>query len=166
MDQKVKISLIVAVDQNGVIGDGEKMLWHLPKELAYFKKMTLGKAIIMGRRTFLSIGRPLTGRTNIVLTSHYDWSAMGVLVAHTLEEALNIAERDHPGGEHMIVGGGEVYNFTLQRAQTVYLTRLKTTVTGSVRFPDMTDAEWTQSGDGEEDSDQGIEYTKTVLVRR
>jgi len=127
------ISMIAALATGQVIGVDNRMPWHLPADLRHFKQVTLGKPVIMGRRTFESIGRPLPGRTNIVLTRDPHWQAAGVLVAHTPEQALELAgEAD----EVMVIGGGKVYEQFLPQAQRLYLTHVDFEPRGDTRFPD------------------------------
>src|SRR5690554_8168621 len=113
------VSLMAALGEGMVIGKGNALPWHLPSDLRYFRRVTMGKPVIMGRRTLDSLGKPLDGRTNIVLTRQRDYVAAGVEVAHDLEEALALAG-DAP--EIMILGGGKVYAEFLPRADRMYLT--------------------------------------------
>ncbi|MDX1687598.1 MAG: dihydrofolate reductase, partial [Candidatus Promineifilaceae bacterium] len=108
-----RISLIAALDRNGVIGDDGRIPWRLPADLKYFKRVTMGKPLIMGRKTYESIGRPLPGRQNIVLTRQRDYRAPGCTVVHSLEEALAAAG---DAEEVMVAGGGSVYRQFLPRA--------------------------------------------------
>jgi len=131
--------MIAALAADRVIGADNEMPWHLPADLRHFKQVTLGKPVIMGRRTFESIGRPLPGRTNIVLTRDSQWQAAGVLVAHTPEQALELAgEAD----EVMIIGGGKVYQRFLPLAQRLYLTYVDARLAGDTRFPEYQQIEW------------------------
>ena len=110
------IALIVAAAQNGVIGRDNQLPWHLPGDLAYFKRTTLGKPVLMGRKTFESIGRPLPGRTNIVISRQPNWQAPGVTVCNSLEAALASAAALpdlQPGAEVMVIGGAEIYRQAL-----------------------------------------------------
>ena len=148
----MKLSLIVAAAQNNVIGAGNQLPWHLPQDLKYFKSITLGKPIIMGRKTFESIGRPLPGRTNIVITRQRDWNFAGVLVAQTIEEAIEIAEQfrneqQQLSEEVMVIGGAEIYRYTLPFADRVYLTRIDIKVDGDAHFPELPESEWKQVSD-------------------
>lgn len=132
------ISLIVAHARNRVIGHGGGMPWHLPADLAHFKAVTMGKPIVMGRRTYESIGKPLPGRRNIVLTSDHAFLADGILAAHSLDEALALAgETD----EVMVIGGGHLYREALPYARRVYLTEIDAAVAGDTFFPDL-EGDW------------------------
>ena len=135
------ISLVAAMGRNLVIGDGERLPWHLPRDLQRFKALTTGKPIIMGRKTFASIGRPLPGRHNIVLTRDPSFTASGVTVARGVDDALKAAG-DVP--EVMVVGGGEVYRLFLDLATRAYITIVEGEFEGSATFPwaEMMRHEW------------------------
>ena len=144
----MKLAIIVAAARNGVIGLSNQLPWHLPQDLKYFKAVTFGKPVIMGRKTYESIGRPLPGRTNIVITRDKQWSAAeGVVVVHSVDEALNEARRvlnESSSGvdEAMIIGGAEIYRETLPRADRVYLTRVLKDFDGDAWFPSLDESEW------------------------
>lgn len=127
------ISLIVAHDQNRVIGYENDMPWHLPGDLAYFKKMTIGKPIIMGRKTFESIGRALPGRTNIVITRNKQYKADNILTVDSLEAALKMAAPLHD--EVMIIGGGHIFEQSLAFADRLYITEIDHAFNGDTYFP-------------------------------
>ncbi len=135
---RARIALIAAQAENRVIGLDNKMPWHLPEDLQYFKKITLGKPVIMGRKTFESIGRPLPGRTNIVVTRQSDWRAEGVVTASGLEQALSLAERESPD-ELMVIGGAQIYAEALPLAQRIYLTQIHKEIEGDAWFPALGD---------------------------
>src|ERR1700758_5269804 len=116
------VSLIVAMAQNGVIGRGNALPWRLPEDLRRFRESTLGKPILMGRKTFESIGRPLPGRTNLVLTRDRSWSAHGVIVVHSVEEALTQAGSSD---ELVAIGGAEIFRLVLPFARRIYLPHLQ-----------------------------------------
>lgn len=126
------ISLIVAHDRNRVIGYENKMPWHLPGDLQYFKEMTMAKPIIMGRKTFESIGRPLPGRRNIVITRNTAYSADGIEVVGSLDEALQLAG-DVP--EIMIIGGAQIFEQAMPIADKLYITLINHAFTGDTYFP-------------------------------
>lgn len=136
------ISLIAAMANNRVIGKDNDMPWHMPADLAHFKKVTLGKPVIMGRKTFESIGRPLPGRKNIVLTRSSSWTHDGVDVVSSPEQALaNVNDAE----EVMIIGGGNIYKQFLTQADKLYLTFIDLEVEGDTQFPDWQQAgNWTQ----------------------
>ncbi|GGY78422.1 dihydrofolate reductase [Cellvibrio zantedeschiae] len=144
----MKLSLIVATANNNAIGRNNELPWHLPQDLKYFKSVTLGKPVIMGRKTFESIGKPLPGRTNIVVTRQKDWKFAGVLVAKSVEEALEIGqqfrnEQDSLAEEIMVIGGAEIYRHALPIADRVYLTRIDANVDGAdAHFPELSANQW------------------------
>ncbi len=157
------LSLIVAVADNGVIGDGTAMPWHIPAELAYFKAMTWGKPVIMGRRTHQSIGRPLPGRQNIVLTRDPAWSSPGVTIVHGLEAALAVAA----GAEEvMVIGGGTLYEITLPQARRLYLTKVHVQAEGTVRFPAVDPAQWQVVSQRASEPGTSPAYDTLILERR
>ena len=136
------LALVAAVAENGVIGAKGGLPWRLPDELAHFKRTTLGKPVLMGRRTFASLGRALPGRTNVVLSRAADFAAPGALVARDLDAALALV-RDAP--EVMVIGGAAVYADALPRANRIYLTRVRATPEGDVWFPKLEFAEWRET---------------------
>ncbi|MCF0039306.1 dihydrofolate reductase [Dyadobacter fanqingshengii] len=138
------ISIIVAVSENGVIGKDNQLLWRLPDDLKRFKQLTLGHPMIMGRKTFESIGKPLPGRTSIVITSQKDFNVEGILVAHSLEEALHIA-RGIEQTEAFIIGGGEIYKQALPLADRLYVTEVETVMDGDTLFEITDRGAWTES---------------------
>ena len=135
------LALIVAVADNGVIGKHNELPWRLPDDLKHFKALTLGHPVLMGRRTYESIGRALPGRPNLVVTRQLDWAAPGVEVFGALPAAL--ARAQALDDTVCIIGGGEIYAQTLPLAQVVYLTEVHTTVAGGTAFfPVLSPAEW------------------------
>jgi len=143
----MKISLIVAVSRNGVIGIDNQLPWHLPEDLKYFKSVTMGKPIIMGRKTYDSIGRPLPGRTNIVITRDSSWQAEGVEVAQTLAQAMTLGRlacANAGADEAMVIGGEQIYRMTLPAADRLYLTEVQAEVEGDAFFPEFDAKEWQQ----------------------
>ena len=143
----MKLCLIVAVSRNGVIGLNNQLPWHLPEDLKYFKSVTMGKPIVMGRKTYDSIGRPLPGRTNIVITRDASWSAPGVEVAQTLEAALELgatACKAAGAEEIMVIGGEQIYRMTLDSAERLYLTQVDAEVEGDAFFPEIDPEVWKQ----------------------
>ncbi len=133
------ISLIAAMAQDRVIGEGNRMPWHLPADLRHFKNITLGKPVVMGRRTFESIGRPLPGRRNLVISRNPEWRAEGVEVAASLDEALALV---NGADEVMIIGGGQLYAEALPRADRLYLTLIDLVVEGDTYFPEYQHDDW------------------------
>jgi len=144
----MKLAIIVAAAKNGVIGRNNQLPWHLPQDLKYFKAVTLGKPVIMGRKTYESIGKPLPGRTNIVITRNKDWvTAEGVVVTNSFEQALLEAQKVQSSGsgfidEVMVIGGAEIYRSALLFADRVYLTRVDVEPEGDAFFDALDQAEW------------------------
>ncbi len=141
----VPVAMIAAVSRNGVIGVDNKLPWHLPEDLKFFKRMTQAKPLIMGRKTFASIGRPLPGRLNIVVTRDKNFRHDGVRVCHDLESALFLADQQatiDASEEIMVMGGGEIYAQALPHASRIYLTEVDVEVEGDARFPELDEREW------------------------
>lgn len=139
----IELAVIVAAAQNGVIGRNNTLPWHLPEDLRYFKRTTMGKPIVMGRKTYESIGRPLPGRTNIVVTRSSQWSAEGVNVVHSLGDALSLAQdvaANEGAQELMVIGGAEIYRTALLAADRLYLTEVHAEVEGDAYLPQI---DWT-----------------------
>lgn len=156
------ISLIVAHDINRVIGHENKMPWHLPGELQYFKEQTMGKPMIMGRKTFDSIGRPLPGRRNIVITRNVDYQAEGIEVAASLEEALKLAGTEK---EVMIIGGEQIFRMALPIADRLYITQIEHEFIGDTFFP-IYDNEWKLTSESEPvETPDGYRYTYCIYDR-
>ncbi len=140
----VKRALMVAAASNGVIGRNNELPWHLPKDLQYFKQTTMGKPVIMGRKTFDSIGRPLPGRANIIVTRQQDYYADGVEIVHSLEDGLVLAQKmaaEKSLDEVMVIGGAELYRQSLPVIDRVYLTQVHADVEGDAFFPPL-DNNW------------------------
>ena len=135
----LKLVLVVAVAENGVIGRQGGMPWRIPGDLKHFKSVTMGKPVVMGRKTYESIGKPLPGRTNIVLTSDKSWRADGVLAGHSLDEILKLANEDAKKGgakEIAIIGGSTLFEETLPLAAKIELTEVHAKPEGDVFFPE------------------------------
>ena len=136
------VSLIAAVGRNGAIGARGGMPWRLSSDLKHFKALTWAKPLIMGRKTFDSVARPLPGRDVIVVTRDADWSRPDVRVARSLDEALRLAAG---AGEIMIGGGGEIYRLALPLAQRLYITEVDLAPEADVRFPEIVPADWRET---------------------
>ena len=156
-----EISLIVAAADNDVIGADGGLPWRLSDDLRRFKAVTMGKPIIMGRKTWESIGRPLPGRHNIVLTRQGDFNAAGCTVAASVGEALAVAG---DAAEIMVIGGGEVYALFLPRASRIYLTRVHAAVEGDAQFPALDDSEWRLVEEASHAADGANEWPFTFQV--
>jgi dihydrofolate reductase len=135
----MSIILIAAVGRNGVIGRDNDLPWRIREDLQRFKALTLGHTLVMGRKTYDSIGRPLPGRRTVVVTRQQDWSTDGVDVVHSLEEAL---EYD---GDLYVAGGGEIYRQSLPYADRLELTEVHQSPTGDVTFPRLNPTDWTET---------------------
>jgi dihydrofolate reductase len=135
------LTLVAAMGANRVIGRDGDMPWHFSEDLKHFKRTTIGGVMIMGRKTFDSIGRPLPGRRSIVVTRSSDWSHDGVEVAHSLDEALTLAGS---GAPLFVVGGGEIYGQALPLATRLVLTEIDDAPDGDTFFPDWSRDEWTE----------------------
>ena len=138
------ISIIVAVSENGVIGKDNQLLWRLPDDLKRFKKLTLGHPIIMGRKTFDSIGKPLPGRTSIVITRDTNFGMEGIVVVHSVENALLEAEKLETE-ETFIIGGGEIYSSALKLANRLYVTEVSTIISGDTYFNITNPQQWIET---------------------
>lgn len=137
--------LVVAAAENGVIGRGGTMPWHLPSDLKTFRRLTMGKPVVMGRKTFQSIGKALLGRDNIVITREVAFTAPGVERAGSVDEALDIARQRaaaRGAAEIAVIGGGDIYAQVLPRARRVYLTQVHASPDGDTFFPALPEQEW------------------------
>ena len=155
------ISLIAAMAHERVIGKGNAMPWHLPADLRHFKSVTLGKPVVMGRRTFESIGRPLPGRRNLVISRNPQWQADGVEVAASLDEALSLLSGSD---EVMIIGGGQLYAEALPRADRLYLTHIELVVAGDTYFPDYSLYNWCELEKTSHQPDEKNPYGYTFVT--
>jgi dihydrofolate reductase len=136
-----RVSLIAAMGSNRAIGIDNGLPWRLPADLRRFKALTMGHVLVMGRKTFESVGRPLPGRTTIVVTRRPDYAPPGVEVAHSVDEALARATRDHPE-EIFIAGGEEIFRQTLDRADRLHLTWIEKEFPGDTFFPELDEPSW------------------------
>jgi dihydrofolate reductase len=138
----MRIAMIAAMGSNRVIGNGNRLPWHLPADLRRFKALTVGHTLIMGRRTYDSIGRPLPWRKIVVITRQPDWHREGVEVVHSLDEALQSVRRDGTDDEVFIAGGGEIFEQALPVAERIYLTRIEAPFPGDAHFPQLDPQDW------------------------
>ncbi len=151
------ISLIVAVANNGCIGGNNQMLWHLPNDFKFFKNKTWGLPVVMGRKTYDSLGKPLAGRLNIVITNQANWQVEGVRVVHSLNEAIALAaEQDYK--ELMVIGGGSIYQQALPIAHQIYLTKVAANVSGDTFFPSLDAHIWNRTFEECFESDEKHAY--------
>lgn len=138
----MKISMIAAMARDRVIGLDNQMPWHLPADLAHFKRVTLGKPVLMGRKTFESIGRPLPGRRNLVISRNAGFTAPGIEVFSSIEDALTTLTEGEAPAELMVIGGGHLYAQLLPRADRLYLTHIDLVAEGDTRFPEYEGPQW------------------------
>ncbi|MCV9888452.1 dihydrofolate reductase [Metabacillus halosaccharovorans] len=134
------ISLIVAMDKHRLIGRDNQLPWHLPQDLAYFKKVTMNHKIIMGRKTFESIGRPLPGRENIIVTRDSTYSQEGCTILHSIDEILELSSRSDE--ELFVIGGAEIFKEILPVSDRLYITEIDDVFEGDTYFPDRKETEW------------------------
>ena len=159
----MKIALVVAAAENNVIGKNNQLLWRLPNDMKFFKNTTWGMPVIMGRKTFESLGKPLAGRTNIVITRQDNWTALGVQVVKNLEEALSAAA-ETDAKEANVIGGGEIYALSLPLAQRIYITRVHTTLEGDTWFPEFDQQQWELLSNLDFPADEKHAYTYSFQV--
>ena len=133
------LSLIVAMDRNRVIGKDNAMPWYLPSDLRFFKRITMHKPVIMGRKTYQSIGKPLPGRLNIIVSRDNTLQVSGCTVVNSLQDALQVASS---AAEIMLAGGATLYEQMLPRAQRIYLTQVAASIEGDTRFPPFDEQQW------------------------
>ncbi len=159
----MSLSLIVAIANNRVIGNNNQLPWHLPADLKYFKSITIGHPIIMGRKTFESIGggKPLPGRTSIIITHQLGYKAEGCTVVHSLQEAINCSKHD---AEAFIIGGAEIFKQGLELADKLYLTKIHHDFNGDTFFPSINLNQWKLISCKEYDTDEKNKYPYSFLV--
>lgn len=163
----MNISLIAAIAENRVIGAHNKLLWQLPDDLKRFKELTRGHPVIMGRKTYESIGRPLPGRKNIVITHKVGLEISGCEVVSSLDEAIASAKSGMPE-EIFIIGGGEIYRQAMATADRMYLTHVHASPTGDVLFPEFDASEWKVIEEEEHpvDKDHALRFTYKTYERK
>ena len=157
----MRLALIAAMAGNRVIGRANQLPWRLSADLRHFKALTMGKPVIMGRNTYESIGKPLPGRSNIVVTRDARYRAPGCQVVHSLEQALQAAAGH---AEVLVIGGAELYRQTLQRADRLYLTLVKAEVQGDVLFPELDWSRWRELQRESHRADASNEYDYDFVV--
>lgn len=147
------ISLIVAASTNNAIGKNNRLLWHLPNDLRFFKNTTWGMPVVMGRKTFEAVNKPLPGRFNIVITRQPGWHVAGVIVAADLDDALQKAAETNCK-EIFIIGGGEIYKQSLERADKIYMTRVHADLDGDTFFPAIDATKWQLTFNQDHEADE------------
>ena len=159
----MRISTIVAVAANNVIGHENQIPWYLPADLKYFKRTTLNLPILMGRKNFLSIGKPLPNRVNIVVTRDAFFNASGVVVVHSIPEGIELA-RQAGETELFIIGGGEIYRQCMDLTDRLYITEIETDVEGDVYFPEVDTETWKLISEERHDPDDRNKYAYSFKV--
>ncbi|MCU7550567.1 dihydrofolate reductase [Chitinophagaceae bacterium LB-8] len=162
-NRSIILSLLVAADENNVIGKDNKLPWHLPNDLKYFKNLTWGMPILMGRKTFESIGKALPGRKSIVITRNTDWQKDGVDVVHSIEEAIEKA-KEFDVKEIFVIGGAEIFRTSFIQANRIYLTRIHHKFDGDAFFPELPDSEWKLASQRHCPADEKNAYQHTYQV--
>jgi len=155
-----ELSLIVAMDDNRLIGSNNNLPWQMPADLAFFKRTTMGKPIIMGRKTFASIGRPLPGRRNIVITRDSGFSATGCEIASGIKAALSFCS---DAEEVMLIGGASLYQQTIDQATRLYITRIHHSFEGDTWFPEIDLSLWKQETREEHGADHSNPYAYSFV---
>lgn len=158
-----KLSLIVAVAKDGVIGVNNTLPWHLPEDLKRFRALTMGHHIVMGRKTYDSLGRLLPGRTTVIVTRNRDYRVEGALVAHSLTEALTLCANDD---EVFLIGGAELYQAGLTVADKLYITEIDLEVAGDAHFPKVSHAEWHETAREAHVSEKGLKFSYVTYQRK
>lgn len=161
----MKIALVVAMSRNRVIGRNNALPWHAPADLKRFKQITTGRPVIMGRKTFASIGKALPNRLNIVVTRDRDFQAAGVVIAYDVDEALRLAEESRLGGEAMVIGGAQIFEIVLPRADRIHLTELDIEVEGDTFMPPLDPAQWREAARERHDGPPPMSFVTLERVR-
>lgn len=159
----VMIAIIAAVSENNVIGKDSKLPWRLPADMKYFKTMTRGNVVVMGRKTFQSLGKPLPDRVNIVITRQKSFKEQGVLTASSLQQALNTA-RQFEGKDIFIIGGGEIYRQSLDICDRIYLTRIHEHFNGDAFFPELPMNKWKMVSKAEHPPDEKNPHPYSFII--
>ena len=164
------ISLLVAASENNVIGKDNRLLWHLPNDMAFFKNTTWGMPVIMGRKTYDSLGGALKGRANVIITRRKDEHAgdNGVMVAGSLDESLQLAEKETDAREVFVIGGGEIFKMAMPVARRIYMTRVHAELEGDTFFPEIDMRQWqlVSSTPFEADARHAYSYTFETWERK
>jgi dihydrofolate reductase len=158
-----KLSIIVAVAKNRVIGINNTLPWHLPEDLKRFRALTMGHHIIMGRKTYDSLGRLLPGRTTVIVTRNTDYKVEGAIIAHSLHDAITLCKADD---EVFLIGGAELYQEGLKLSSKLYITEIALDVEGDAYFPEYSADEWQESSSEAHVSEQGLAFNYVTYVRK
>lgn len=157
------ISLVVAAATNNAIGKEGKMPWHLPNDMKHFKNVTWGMPVVMGRKTFESLGKPLAGRKNIVISRQQGWKPEGAVVVPTFDDALFLV-RETDAKETMVIGGGEIYKAVFDKAQRIYLTRIEAEPEADTYFPAINTAQWKMVSQQKHEADEKNAFNHSFEV--
>lgn len=157
------ISLVVAAANNNGIGKDGKMPWHLPNDMKHFKNVTWGLPVVMGRKTFESLGKPLAGRKNIVISRQPAWKAEGAVVVPSIDDALFLAQ-ETDAKEIMVIGGGEIYKLIFEKAQRIYLTRVEAEPEADTFFPVINSGQWKLVSQQNVEADEKNAYNHSFQV--
>ncbi len=157
------ISLVVAASENNAIGKDNQLLWHLPNDLKFFKNITWGFPVIMGRKTYEAVNKPLPGRTNIVVTTNPGWSAETVITVSNLEAAIQKAAETN-SKQIFIIGGGEIYKQSMDIADTIYITRVHAELHGDTFFPEIDESKWKLTSNQDFEADQKHTYSYSFQI--
>jgi dihydrofolate reductase len=163
------VSLVVAMAENGVIGRDNGLPWRMSSDLKRFKALTIGKPVVMGRKCYDSIGKPLPGRPNIVITRNADFAAEGIIVAHTLDEALAVAghEAEVLGADEIcVIGGGEIYRQAMAGAGVLKVTHIEAAIEGDTYFPDIDPDAWQPTAQEDVPKGEKDDYSSRFVVYR
>lgn len=157
------ISLVVAAASNNAIGKDNKLLWCLPNDMKYFKNVTWGMPVVMGRKTFEALGKPLKGRKNIVITRQSGWQAEGAIAVKSLDDAVFLVN-EMDVKEMMVIGGGEIYRMVFQKTNRIYMTRVDAELEGDTYFPAIDPKEWKLVSRRDHSADEHHKYAYSFQV--
>ena len=157
------ISLVVAASENNAIGKHNQLIWHLPNDLKFFKNTTWGFPVIMGRKSFESVNKPLPGRTNIVITTNPDWKAETVIVVDNLKDAIQKAAETN-SKQIFIIGGGEIYKQSMDIADSIYITRVHADLQGDTFFPVIDKSKWKLTSNQDFEADEKHAYSYSFQI--
>ena len=157
------ISLVVAASTNNAIGKDNQLLWNLPNDMKFFKNVTWGMPVIMGRKTFDSLGKALPGRKNIVITRQQGWKADNVIVVKSLDDAIFVS-RETDANEIMVIGGGEIFKIAFEKAKRIYITRVQAVLEGDTYFPEIDPKDWRLVSQKDHEADEKHAYAYSFQV--
>ena len=157
------ISLVVAASENNAIGKNNQLIWHLPNDLKFFKNTTWGFPVIMGRKSFESVNKPLPGRTNIVITTNPDWKVETVIVVKNLKDAIQKAAETN-SKQIFIIGGGEIYKQSMDIADNIYITRVHADLEGDTFFPEIDKSKWKLTSNQDFEADEKHAYSYSFQI--